>query len=389
VIRRRQNPSRYDIAFYVPRVGPLLVPGELLPAGGAETQIFLLSRELARRGLKVCVVVFDLPGVDVPSSVNGVAVSVRPPYRAHRVLRDVREAASIGRAIRDVDADVVVSRVAGPEIGLVGLFAKLSRRRFVYSSSSVWDFDLPRVSPKRRNRALFRFGIRLADDLIVQTEEQVRLCEERFARSPVLIRSMAEPAAQRDHERQAFLWIGRVVPAKQPLAYVDLARSLPEANFRMVAVPAPEARGGPDLRTALEESAAMVSNLDVLLPRPRQQLMDLVNHAVALVNTSDHEGMPNTFLEAWARGVPALALAHDPDGVIERYDLGAFARGSSERLVDLARRLWETRSDHAEVAERCRHYILENHSPVVVSARWQEVLGLVRTAGAAGAVPTH
>ena len=111
--------------------------------------------------------------------------------------------------------------------------------------------------------------------------------------------------------------------------------------------------------------------------------MDLVDRAVAVVNTADFEGMPNIFLEGWSRGVPALALTHDPDGVIERHRLGSFANGSSEYLVELARSLWEERSDQAGVAARCRQYILENHSPETVSAQWVETLG-IRLSGCRG-----
>ena len=296
----------------------------------------MLARALARGGSKVCILVFDLPGTTIPSLVDEVAVSVRPPYRAHQRLGRLREAVSLRRAVIDAHADVLVTRAAGPDVGLAGLFAKLSRRRFVYSSANLSDFDFARVSTKRLNQLLFRLGIRLADEIVVQTAEQARFCEERFGRSPVLIRSIAEPAGQRDQDPEAFLWIGRLVWYKRPLAFIELAQSLPEAKFWMVGVPDPYSEPGPELLRMVERRAATVTNLDLMAPRPRQDLLDLVGRAVAVVNTADFEGMPNIFLEGWARGVPALALTHDPDRVIEQHRLGAFAQGSSERLVDLA-----------------------------------------------------
>src|SRR5438270_408613 len=39
--------GEYDVAFYVPLVGSLLAPGSARPPGGAETQLYLLARELA------------------------------------------------------------------------------------------------------------------------------------------------------------------------------------------------------------------------------------------------------------------------------------------------------------------------------------------------------
>ena len=365
---------RYDVAFYIPAIGPLLARIRTTPAAGAENQVLLLARELARRGLRVCLIAFDVPDSSLPAFVDGVAVSVRPPFLARKRLGKLREVDSIRRAVLGCDAAVLVARVAAPDIGFVGLFAKLSRRRFVYSSANVSDFDLSRIEPKRRYRLLFALGVRLADQIVVQTDEQALLSRERFGREPVTIRSIAEPAPERRQEPEALLWIGRAVFYKRPLAYVDLARALPDARFWMVAVPSPNARGGPELMASLEREAAGVPNIELLPPRPRDELMELVDRAVAVVNTADHEGMPNVFLEGWARGVPALALAHDPDGVIERHGLGGFAAGDPTRLVELASDLWDRRSDQAEVALRCRRYVLEHHSAQAVAAAWQDAL---------------
>jgi glycosyltransferase involved in cell wall biosynthesis len=356
-------------------------------------------------------VVFDLPGLAIPPSVDDVAVSVRPRYRAHERLGKVREIASIRKAISDVDADVLVTRIATPEVGVAACFAKLLGRRFVYSSSSLSDFvpvhrlsdrrlpadrsaqqgkqedamssfDFSQLARKRRDWELFRLGIRIADEIVVQSEEQVRLCREHFGRTPVLIKSIAELAPQREHDPEAFLWIGRLVSSKRPLAFVELARAVPEAKFRMVAVPAMDARGGAELVAALERDAATVPNLELLAPRPRREVLNLVDRAVAVVSTADFEGMPNIFLEGWARGVPAVALRHDPDNVIERYALGGFAHGSSEELVDLTWRFWRERGAQADLNARCRDYVLRHHCPEVISARWQEALGIVPTAAA-------
>jgi glycosyltransferase involved in cell wall biosynthesis len=373
---RRPGSRRFDVAFYVPWIAPLLTSEDARPTGGAETQIYLLGRALAERGAKVCFLAFELPGISLPSSVDGVSVVVRPPYRSHQRFGKVREIASLFRAVVGVDAGVIVTRSAGPHVGLVGLAAKLSRRRFVYSSANLSDFDFGRLSPRRYNNALFRLGIRLADEIVVQTQEQARLCQERYGRTPVLIESIAETAPQRTSEPEAFLWMARLVWYKRPLAFVDLAESLPEAKFWMVGVPVPFTEGGPELLAELERRAAAVPNLELLSPRPRPVLMDLVERAVAVVNTADFEGMPNTFLEGWARGVPALALTHDPADVIETHDLGAFAHGSPERLTELARTYWEERNDQAEVALSCRRYIEVHHSPESVSGRWLKALGI-------------
>jgi glycosyltransferase involved in cell wall biosynthesis len=403
VTRETHTSERFDVAFYVPRIGPLLTAAADLPAGGAETQVLLVAQALAERGAKVCLLVFELPGIALPASVGNVAVVVRPPYRAHDRVGKLRETAAIWRSIADVDADVVVTRIATPEVGIAGAAAKLLRRRFVYSSSSLSDFvpthrlpqrrlpqtrahghdydasiDLSRLSRKRRDWELFRLGLRLADAIIVQTEEQARLCRQHFGRSPVLIKSIAEVTPEHAREPEAFLWIGRLVPSKRPQAFVELARALPQARFWMVAVPAVHAPGGPELLASVKRDAATVPNLELLAPRPRTEVLKLVERGVAIVSTADFEGMPNIFLEGWARGVPALALAHDPDGVIERYAIGGFASESFATLVEQTRGFWEQRQRRVHLASRCREYIRDHHAPDIVAVRWQEVLGISR-----------
>jgi glycosyltransferase involved in cell wall biosynthesis len=364
----------------VPWAAPLLTRETARATGGAETQVFLLARELARRGVRVALIVFDLPGVAIPATVDGVAISVRPRYLAHERLGKVRETLALWRVVARARAGAIVGRSAGPDVGLVALFAKLLRRRFVFSSAGMADFDPELVAAKRRDRILFSIAMRLADEVVVQTTEQVGLCEERFGRTPRLIRSIAEPAPARAGEPDAFLWAGRLVWYKRPLAFVELAKALPEARFRMVYVPIAYS-GAAELRAALEREAAGVPNLELLPQRPRPELLRLLEQAVAIVSTGDFEGMPNVFLEAWARGVPSLALSFDPDGLIEARGLGAFARGSQERLVEAARRLWQERRDQAAVAERCRRYVREQHSAEAAADGWQRVLAAVARSG--------
>ena len=366
--------SRYDVAFYLPSIAPRLSMNANEHGGGAETQVMLLSRALATRGLAVCLVVFDVPGAEIPISDDGPDIVIRPQYFAGgNIFGQMREVAAMRAALRGIDASVVVTRCAGFHVGLVGLWTKLARRRFVYSSASLRDFKYESVLVKWTDRIGFRLGVALADEIVVQTDEQVDLCERCFGRKPIVIRSVSEPAAQTDHHPEAFLWVGRVDANKRPLEFVELAKSLPDARFWMVAIP-PTAAEGERLWRRIERAARTLPNFELLPPRPRPELLDLAARAVAMVSTSEFEGMPNIFLEGWARGIPALALNHDPDGVITGHGLGGFAQGRRDRLVELARELWDRRADRGESAARCRAYVLRNHSPEAVSDEWVRAL---------------
>jgi glycosyltransferase involved in cell wall biosynthesis len=375
VIARRR---RYDVAFYTPAMGPLLARDVQVAGGGAETQVYLVARALARRGLRVVVIAFEVAGLDLPKSVDGIDVVVRPAYRRGRgVVSRVREAVALNKAISVIDADVFVARSAGPAAGIVAARARTSRRRFVYASSS--DADFGRLETRAANRALVRLALRLADRVLVQNEYQREICRGFTGRPVTVVGSIAEAAVQRSNRPSAFLWVGRPISYKRPLAYVELARAVPEAQFVMVA-PTLSARPDLDLSAEVASAARDLPNLTILPAQGRKDLLELVEKAVAVVNTSEFEGMPNTFLEGWARGVPALAFSHDPDGVIGRHSLGTFAHGAWDEFVTGARALWSGRFDQHDVAARCRRYVADAHAEDTVSGQWVTALG-VRPAG--------
>jgi glycosyltransferase involved in cell wall biosynthesis len=371
----------YDVAFYLPTLGPLLSRSpEVAAGGGAETQIWLLARGLARRGCAACVIVADA-GEEVPASVDGVDVVVRPPWQGGRGLRGrVAELRALWRTLAPLRAGAVVQRTAGMSTGLVGAVTKARGRRFVYSSANIVDFEFERLASKRSENSLFKLGVRLADTIVVQTDEQAARCREKFGRQPIIIKSIAEAASPRAELPETFLWVGRIVAYKRPEAFIELARALPHARFRMVALPSED---DPDLHRRIEHDARPLSNLELHGPRPRPELLRLYDSAVAVVNTADFEGMPNVFLEGWSRGVPALTLTHDPDGVISAYGLGGVASCSQDRLVKLAEQVWSSRADQRDVAARCLDYVRREHGAEAVVGQWMDALGFSAAAASA------
>ena len=358
-----------DVLFYVPSAAPLLVAADL-PAGGAETQMVTVARELAKRDLRVA---FVLDAREPPPVVDGIDLIAERRVRTRVAgLRSLEAVVRVIGAVVRGNAPVVVQRGGSAVTGLVGLAARLTRRRFVFSTASVADFDLELMESSTKRVRLFRAGVRLAHDIVVQTAEQVELAHRRFNRDAVLIHNVVEPAALRDGAPDAFLWIGRLVGYKGPHAYLDLAAAVPEASFRMLGVPS-----GPDgarLAAEVAERARSLPNVELLEPRPRAELGPVYDEAVAVVNTARFEGMPNTFLEGWARGVPALALHHDPDATIERERLGAFAGGDPARLADLARRLWAERGEQADAAARCVEYVRLRHTIGAAADAWARLV---------------
>jgi glycosyltransferase involved in cell wall biosynthesis len=124
----------------------------------------------------------------------------------------------------------------------------------------------------------------------------------------------------------------------------------------------------------IEAAVERLPNLELVPPRPRSELLEEMRDAVAVVKTSRVEGMPNGFLEAWARGVPVLSLNVDPDAKIANNDIGVAADGSMERLIEAAASLWRDPELRAVIGERARRFVQDVHSPEAVADRWVALL---------------
>jgi glycosyltransferase involved in cell wall biosynthesis len=346
---------------------------------GAERQMVLLARALSARGQRVAHIVY--PPTDQVALPDGLTLVPRARYAGNRpFVGGILEAIHIWRALKAADARVVIVRGASPAVAVATALCRLHRRALIFSSSNNSDFTLERIS-SRVDRALYRLGIRLADAVVVQSNDQAVLAEQAFRslRRLVHIRSFAEatgrPFSDNGQRPDSFLWFSRVAPYKQPMLYVDLARAVPDARFLMI--PVPDDPRFPEF-AAIRAAAPTVPNLELLDPVPRERLLGLIARAAAVVNTSSYEGMPNAFLEAWAHGVPVLTLQFDPDAVVARNGLGISAGGSWERFVEGARRLWEGRGRREELAGRVRTYVATVHSIEAVGTLWSDLIGELR-----------
>jgi glycosyltransferase involved in cell wall biosynthesis len=357
------------VALFAPFAGAFY--GGAGQPGGAELQSYLLARWLAESGLRVCHIVDAAGPLESP---DGIELVTLPPD-AHK-----RRRRAIWHALREADGRVYIQRSAGIATGLVGMFARTTGRRAIFSASSEGDFTRDRNvvgemggSLERRHvRLQYTLGLRSVTAVVAQTRHQAELARRNFRLSPTVIRSFCAPAPKTEERREGFLWVGSLTGVKDPHSFLALVERLPDLRFRMVTHT--HATRWRQLAAEVHERAARLPNLELIPRLPREELLDLYARATALVNTSLFEGFPNTFLEAWARGTPVVSLRIDPDDVISAMDLGAVASGSLDS-AERAIRLFAGDQRAARAAgDAGRLYIERTHAPEVVGPQWEALV---------------
>ncbi len=283
------------------------------------------------------------------------------------------------RGLAEADAAVQVFRGANGTLGVAGPWCRARGRKLIFAGANNSDFTGEGFPGPGDPRArLFRLGMRHTDAVVVQSEDQVELARRHFpgAPAPQQVNSFVEPGEPGPAGGEAFLWVSRTVDYKRPLLYADLAAAVPEARFWMIPVRTEDEEYERTV-AELRRRAAGLDNLEILDQRPHAELQALIGRAIAMVNTSSFEGMPNTWLEGWARGVPALTYSFDPDGRIVANDLGVAAGGEWEAFVAATRRLWERRSDRDGRSDHVRAYVADAHGTRVGDA-WAALVDRLR-----------
>ena len=330
--------------------------------GGAEVQQMFIGKGLRAKGYDVSYVTQDYGQPDIEVIDN---LRVYKAFKPNAGLFGIRflypRLFKIWKALTRVNADVYYTRGAGFLPSILGIFSKIHKKKFIFAASSDANF-IPEMLklPTQRDKILYRYGLKRAAAIIVQSNIQKSLLWQNFKLHGTVIPNfcIAEAKHLQDRERRYILWVSFIRHMKRPMQFIRLAQEFPNEEFVMIGGPA---ASNQTLFEEVKRESATLRNLQFLRFQPFEQTEKYFDKCKVFVNTSVYEGFPNTFLQAWRRGIPVISYV-DPDNVIKQNKLGIVV--SSERELDEALRsfvrgpVWDP--------NRVIEYFRKNHSHKVI-----------------------
>jgi glycosyltransferase involved in cell wall biosynthesis len=302
--------------------------------GGAELQSDILAKAMVEIGWDVSYITYS---IDKPQQFNG-----------YRLIPAPKTANELWQCLSRVNADIYYQRGRSELTYLVGKFCKKSGKRFVFSTSMDIDCYKHKYSFRngffkgvllysKTNRVdkLSLWGIKSAFRVLAQTNFQQKLIKENLGISSTVfcnVHHIPDDKIYRNHSPVRILWLANLKDWKQPEIFLRLVRDMRETDCKFIMAGALISKR---YKCLIESTKVVNKNFEYLGSVSPKEGNALIANSDIFVNTSKpQEGFPNTFIQAWLRGVPTVSLTVDPDGLISERKLGIVAGNNFVTLKD-------------------------------------------------------
>ncbi len=359
------NQNSVSVCFVMPKAYPLFNSEVEAVFGGSEVDLYYLATELARdEGFRVSFVVADYGQLDIEKREN-VELIKSVNFNRNSLLG----AFAIWKALKRADAQIYMMKTASAGTPLVARFCKNNSCRFVYRTAHRYECDGTYLRRHRFLGKAFTWSLRQGSAVFAQNGDDARLLEETTGvESRVIPNGHRLPGQDAAQGRESILWVGRTADFKKPELFIKLAKLFSKEKFVMICQEATGDSGYGQLRRAADE----VGNLKFLPRVGFHEVGGYFQRAKVLVNTSDSEGFPNTFIQACGSGAAILSLNVNPDNFLGRYNCGRCVGGDWELMVkklgEMTEGAWAE-----ELGRNGRRYAEENHDITKIVEQYKEI----------------
>ena len=340
------------VCFVILRAYTLFNPEVKGVIGGAEVDFYYIAKELAKDpNYRVSCIVADY-GQEPIEIREGVTLIKTLGFNKKRVSATFR----LWKALRTADAQIYVRKFPSAVTTEVALFCKRYGPRFVYRTASTTESDGTFIKENFFRGKGFIWSLRHADAVIAQNKKDAKNLAETVGVSAQVIRNPHQLPPLVQKERDTILWVGRSARVKRPDLFLKLAEQTPQQQFTMICQKAIKDTG----YDSLVARAQQIRNLEFITRVPFRKIREYFQRARMLVNTSDSEGFPNTFIQACKWAAPILSLNVNPDDFLDKYECGMCAKGDWELFMKNLKQILD-RETANKLGNNARKYAEEFH----------------------------
>lgn len=327
-------------------------PGKIKQAGG-HTRIVNLAKEFALRPeYDVFCITGDFGQKDYIKK-EGVTLIKAPIDNPLSFINVISK-------IKNIKPDVLVDFCASPRLFLYYLLKKTTGLKYVFLTAN--DTDVNGDYKKIENRLYYYFyliGLKNADKVVAQVPLHKELLFKRYKIKSTLVLSPYLTLTKKEKPSPSIiLWVGRAAHYKRPELFVQLAQCFPSQKFVMICNASSYDRG---FIKSVKDGKNIPDNLEFHEYVPYPAMISFYEQAKFLVNTSDTEGFPNTFIEAAATQTPVLSLSSNPNHMLTEHAAGYVCEGSTDILKARCHRMLIDSEKTQEAGRKAFDYAYKYH----------------------------
>jgi len=337
--------------------------------GGAEFQSYLIAKELKKRGYDLHYI-YITDGSMVPNKLNLKLHTIRKREMMRKLIGKyfIFDIPKLFRILAQLDPDVIYQRIGCAYTGIAAYFAKRRGKKMIWHishDSSVRPLGVgikPSFPFEYIDKRCLEYGLRNCNVIVGQSERQNTLLQKNYGLKCSAIIPNVHPIPRRRILKRfpvRIVWIANFKKVKQPEEFIKLAKELKgieATKFIMVG-----RCGHSKWHNEIRDAISSVENLEYKEELPLDEVNRILSESHIFVNTSKHEGFPNTFIQAWMRKVPVVSLNIDPDDILKNKGIG-FHSGSFEQLIKDTKRLIENEELRETMGKKAQRYAFKNHS---------------------------
>ena len=353
-----------DSISYVDFDLPYLYSNKDYPLGGTAIEWSNWLEGFVDNNVNVNLISFQGANKIISSNVNFKIIEAYKLNKGIPILRNFYyRLPMLIKAIKKSNSKYIFQQNAGILSGLTALSCFFLGKKFIYRVGSDIDSTID-VKKKLGLIAsvMFKYSLKRATLILCQNDYQIDNLSKRFPKSklkkiynPIKIQDFKKSNSNKNENNQV-AWIGNFRPVKNIHKIIPIAKKFPELKFKIAGL---EFK---NMDLFVKQSIVelkKINNVEFLGHLNRSQINSLLSSSNFLLNTSEYEGLSNTFLESLSTGTPIVSSKNaNPDEIITKNNLGVIVNNDKEYITAIQN--INNLIDYDTIENRAKKFVADN-----------------------------